>query len=428
MSWKNNGLLENVADIATSDPPGVDDTSSYAPIPQNSVTSPTTPTQYGSHNCTVSVQQPNSKFQDGFSDSGKNCQSIIVPVSTPSSEDEITTKKPTSFVETNSGNSSRAASETHLLVPDDVTVIDNTNVDVSLIDPDTAGIITLWNGIKVHVADFINKERYRKEVEPPLNDFSCCLRLWSIIGHFGVLVCLPLLLWLLLTRTGRELEEEIEMESAHKIWFTTPVALTSLFLGLSYLLILCDAFTARNRPYMAHLMSLEDAHSYVMSVRKKPPKIMIKVKCYHYVENSIGKPRKTITYEEQREFNFDKCEDVSGYLHKEDFPPGYVTKVKMRRMFGFLNQESEEKYKLFKSSIIDRCTHKDVYIDVEEVMEIDSLQDKISVFLDCETKPTCVDYGYYWLTAVCFLTLPYRYWFSSRTRKTAYTYVKLIGV
>jgi len=417
-------------DSPESDPPVID--ANTGPTPPSS--------NYGTNSITVSIQQPSLKQQQqpgtgghfaANITSGGEKSSILSPASSPSgSEDDgpHCGRAEIPFGETPSGKSSRTASETRLLVPDENGVIAGEGgvVESKLVDPDTAGQITLWNGLKLKAAEFIQKERGKREIEKPPSDLFCCLRVWSILGHFGVLVCLPLLLWLLLTRTGRELELEVETSSLHALWFTTPVALTALFLGLSYLLILCEAFTARNRPYMANLMSLQEAHEYITDVRQQPPKILLKIRCYHYEENHIGKPSKRVTHEETREFHFNKCHDLSGYLRREDYPEGWVTKVKMRRVFGFLDEETEQKYKSFKNTAIDRNSYKDVCIDVEEVMEIEGLQDKISVFMD-DHKPRCVDYKYYWLSAMCFLTLPYRYWFAARTMQTTFSFIKLLG-
>ena len=102
----------------------------------------------------------------------------------------------------------------------------------------------------------------------PISDLYCCLRMWSFVGHFGVLVCLPVLLWLVFTRAGRQLEESVEDHLTHKLWFTTPVALTAIFLGLSYLLILCEVCISRTRPYIANLMHIDEARLYVHDMRK----------------------------------------------------------------------------------------------------------------------------------------------------------------
>lgn len=112
------------------------------------------------------------------------------------------------------------------------------------------------------------QEKNKHEMYRPISDLYCCLRMWSLVGHFGVMVCLPVLLWLVFTRAGRELEESVEVHLTHKLWFTTPVALTAIFLGLSYLLILCEVCISRTRPYIANLMHIHDARSYVHDMRK----------------------------------------------------------------------------------------------------------------------------------------------------------------
>lgn len=148
----NKGLLYDVDDGET-DPPVLDAYSSQGGSPPRTLSSGG---GYGTNSITVAVQQPGkgkTQFVTSVPATDNTC--ILTPASSPSSEEEGRVDK---FGETQSGKSSRTASETRLLVPEEGSAITETcDINTKLVDPDTAGAITLWNGVKMKATEFICK-------------------------------------------------------------------------------------------------------------------------------------------------------------------------------------------------------------------------------------------------------------------------------
>ena len=152
---RKKGLLYDTDD-GLSDPPVTDPVGTGPPrtLPAGLA--------YGTNSITVTVQQPGKTKPNGHfvtSLPAADNANIISPASSPSSEEEGPhCNRAESFKETPSGKSSRAASETRLLVPDDViNPPEACDITTQLVDPDSAGSITLWNGIKMKATEFIHK-------------------------------------------------------------------------------------------------------------------------------------------------------------------------------------------------------------------------------------------------------------------------------
>ena len=169
---RKKGLLYDTDD-GLSDPPVTDPVGTGPPrtLPAGLA--------YGTNSITVTVQQPGKTKPNGHfvtSLPAADNANIISPASSPSSEEEGPhCNRAESFKETPSGKSSRAASETRLLVPDDViNPPEACDITTQLVDPDSAGSITLWNGIKMKATEFIHK--VSEDRSQWRGGFTVCLR------------------------------------------------------------------------------------------------------------------------------------------------------------------------------------------------------------------------------------------------------------
>jgi hypothetical protein len=288
-------------------------------------------------------------------------------------------------------------------------------------------------------------------------------------------------------------EETFEVEGPDKkiwfgllFWLLTLLSLCLVFYGIarvffngSYLLLVLFVinfclwfafylrfqFLSTNVEYLRNIQMHEGAPQYIDHLRENRPRILMKIRCFHYtmetesshqqlhhqrlqeepdLEGGIGGDavsaappvhtprevmtegnfRKVYTYQEEREFKFDTWEDHSppliGMEHYD------IVKLKVKSMIGFSDLYTKEKFEEEQARFIDEHKGKDVMYQYSCIYEVPGLRPKVLSIVHMDQKPALLSIEWFFASTFMLLGWPYSFWLDRQSTKVNFLLKKVV--
>ena len=214
-----------------------------------------------------------------------------------------------------------------------------------------------------------------------------------------------------------------------------------VMLCISSVYIFIESIFSHELDYLRNIMQDETAWGYIQKMHQVPPRISMKVECYHlemstrvvYYTDANGNmqsrtetyPEKVVTFEDHDEFSFGSWVDVS----KREMPAlstASLTRVRIDPYVLFGDQETADDYERQAAAMIERNRHRDAFTDFSASREIPGLKKRISAYVDLRVKPWWIRPLFFWLATLLQMTWPYRWLFRAKTSKSFYALKKMI--
>lgn len=185
-------------------------------------------------------------------------------------------------------------------------------------------------------------------------------------------------------------------------------------------------------------------------LKNEKPSIWFYVECYHYetrtytTRDSQGRTRtttrqeKVVTYTAKLEFVYDSCSDVSGEL--TGLEGHSIAKLDLSKSLVFADAATQSLYEATRDEFFKSNKYRDTHMSTLEQMSVPGFHAKVNNFelggetkswkmlslVDPHKRPALLHYGWYSLSMILVLSVPYRWWFDSVTSRVSFDIKKSI--
>ncbi|CAB9529576.1 reductase [Seminavis robusta] len=243
------------------------------------------------------------------------------------------------------------------------------------------------------------------------------------------------------------------------------------FVILIAILYLVEAYTCSTRRYLANsISSPNDVEAYIEQLRKEPPVVTWKVRCFHYEKPLLLSPlrcalavcsflvgskantsksstddlpvlerehvtgpfrRKVITHEATENYTFDSFVDatIAGVWKRQDSFETEVapfTKIILSKILILANEDAKKDYFKQQSAFVSSQGMRDSLAEYSTTIEVPSFKRRLLAIRPVKGVPSAKLFrlNTFWICTFLGLSLPYRIWFARRCDALRVTVVK----
>ena len=196
--------------------------------------------------------------------------------------------------------------------------------------------------------------------------------------------------------------------------------------AIAYMLYAWEIFCCSSTyQYLKNSHESQTATKYIEGIKANPPKIVLKMVCYHYESDSDGNRSKKVTHVGRKTYKYRTWKDVSAEV--TGFNEWSLTKLKNYKTFSFANGATENDYKRtvreFKAA-----NRRDQYQDFSFDVQIAGFKKFILIESEPGAKPGLVSLRWYLASSFLLCTTCYRMYFSSVCGRKKYVFNKQISI
>jgi hypothetical protein len=200
------------------------------------------------------------------------------------------------------------------------------------------------------------------------------------------------------------------------------ILLVSLFLSLIiYIMYWFEVFLSDYSRYLWNMKSATEVHNYVDKMKLNQPIITFSIRCYH--EQGDHEHKFDVeTFSEEMEFKYDKCVDRTEDLVYTQFD---LIGIYFRYHWSFGDRYSINFFENEKQKFIDKHKDKDKKYKFDVRTVLPGFRSNI---LMAQRKSSLLSWGWYILSSLMCLSVPYRLWMDSKSVRSRMNLVKILLV
>jgi hypothetical protein len=219
------------------------------------------------------------------------------------------------------------------------------------------------------------------------------------------------------------------------------MSIISFISFITYLILCCFSETPR---FLYNQIHAFNAYEYIHRLKDAPPTISMHIQCYHYEtryyhekdangkETTKSETVRVDTYSEKRHFKYQSWEDISdlfflGIDENQAKKQKPCLRLYLKKNWIVTDEPTLNAYQEAKSRIIYENRWRDQYIQYTERMDIPGFKGYIMALVG-DKKPPFFHFGYYILSVLLFLVVPYCFYIDYMSYTQEFTIQKKISV